>query len=131
MSDMTWLVILPVLLVIYFIPTIVAAERRQHNLSAIFALNLLLGWTFVWWAVTGGPLRAGVDFPTPAELNLLIEKSEGRWRPFIITAIFTGMRLSELRGLAWENVDLDGGIIHVRQRASRLGFNENQPYETA
>jgi integrase len=68
--------------------------------------------------VTGGPLRAGVDFPTPAELNLLIEKSEGRWRPFIITAIFTGMRLSELRGLAWENVDLDGGIIHVRQRAS-------------
>jgi hypothetical protein len=51
MSDMTWLVILPLLLVIYFIPTIVAAERRQHNLSAIFALNLLLGWTFVWWAI--------------------------------------------------------------------------------
>jgi len=32
-----------------------------------------------------GPLRAGVDFPTQAELNQLIEKSEGRWRPFIIT----------------------------------------------
>jgi len=66
-----------------------------------------------------GPLRAGVDFPTQAELNRLIEKSEGRWRPFIITAIFTGMRLGELRGLRWTDVDLDTGLIHVRQRASQ------------
>ena len=66
-----------------------------------------------------GPLRAGVDFPTQAELNLLIEKSEGRWRPFIITAIFTGMRLGELRGLRWTDVDFDTGLIHVRQRASQ------------
>jgi integrase len=68
---------------------------------------------------TTGPLRAGIDFPTMAELNALIEKSEGRWRPFIVTAIFTGMRLSELRGLIWANVDLDAGIIHVRQRANQ------------
>jgi integrase len=66
-----------------------------------------------------GPLRAGVDFPTQAELNRLIEKSEGRWRSFIITAIFTGMRLGELRGLRWSDVDLDAGQIHVRQRASQ------------
>jgi len=66
-----------------------------------------------------GPLRAGADFPTQAELNRLIEKSEGRWRPFIITAIFTGMRLGELRGLRWNDVDLDVGQIHVRQRASQ------------
>jgi integrase len=45
-----------------------------------------------------GPLRAGVDFPTMAELNSLIENSTPRRRPFIVTAIFTGMRLSELRG---------------------------------
>jgi integrase len=66
-----------------------------------------------------GPLRAGVDFPTMAELNKLIENSEGRRRPFIITAIFTGMRLSELRGLRWSDVDLDAGQIHVRQRADQ------------
>jgi integrase len=70
---------------------------------------------------TGGPLRAGVDFPMMAELNTLIEMSIGRWRPFIITAIFTGMRLSELRGLRWSDVDLDAGIIHVRQRADAWG----------
>jgi integrase len=56
-----------------------------------------------------------------AELNFLIEKSEGRWRPFIVTAIFTAMRLSELRGLCWADIDLDAGQIHVRQRADRWG----------
>jgi integrase len=68
---------------------------------------------------TSGPLRSGVDFPTMAELNVLIENSTGRWRPFIVTAIFTGMRLSELRGLRWNDVDLDAGQIHVRQRADQ------------
>jgi integrase len=56
-----------------------------------------------------------------AELNTLIDNSAGRWRPFIITAIFTGMRLSELRGLSWADVDLDKGLIHVRQRADGWG----------
>jgi integrase len=59
-----------------------------------------------------------VDFPTRQELNILIYKAQGRWRPFVITAIFTGLRMSELRGLVWESVDLDKGVIHVRQRAS-------------
>ena len=68
-----------------------------------------------------GPLRAGVDFPTMAELNALIENSSARRRPFIATAIFTGMRLSELRGLSWSDVDLDSGVIHVRQRADAWG----------
>jgi integrase len=48
---------------------------------------------------------------------MLIDKAPDAKRPFIITAVFTGMRASELRGLTWTNVDLDAGIIHVRQRA--------------
>jgi integrase len=39
-----------------------------------------------------------------------------------VTAIFTGMRLSELRGLVWRDVDLEAGIIHVRQRANAWGI---------
>ena len=68
-----------------------------------------------------GPLRAGVNFPSMSELNSLIENSTPRRRPFIVTAIFTGMRLSELRGLKWSDVDLDAGVIHVRQRADAWG----------
>jgi integrase len=41
------------------------------------------------------------------------------WRPLITTAILTGMRASEIRGLAWSNIDFDAGLIHVRQRADR------------
>jgi integrase len=64
-----------------------------------------------------GPLREGVDFPSKAELKTMVETASGRWRPLIVAAVFTGMRASELRGLQWTNVDLDAGIIHVRQRA--------------
>jgi integrase len=64
-----------------------------------------------------GPLRAGTDFPTRAELNAIIDAAAGRWRPLVVTAIFTGMRASELRGLPWRDLDLDAGLVHVRQRA--------------
>lgn len=38
-------------------------------------------------------------------------------RAFIITAIFTGMRASELHGLTWKDVKLDAAMVHIRQRA--------------
>jgi integrase len=67
------------------------------------------------------PVRAGVDFPDREELRTILDKAAGRWRPLIVTAIFTGMRASELRGLPWSNVDLDDAVIHVRQRADQWG----------
>jgi integrase len=68
-----------------------------------------------------GPLKAGMAFPTKAELKLLIDRAPDRWRPFIVTAIFTGMRASELRGLRWCDVDLHNATIHVAQRADTWG----------
>jgi integrase len=41
------------------------------------------------------------------------------WRPLIVTAIFSGMRASELRGLAWSSVDFEAASVYVRQRADR------------
>jgi integrase len=64
-----------------------------------------------------GPLREGVDFPSRAELKAMMEAAPARWRPLLVTAMFTGMRASELRGLTWADVDFDSGTIHVRQRA--------------
>ncbi len=40
-----------------------------------------------------------------------------RWKPILLTAIFTGLRASELRGLRWPNVDLAKRELHVRERA--------------
>ena len=68
-----------------------------------------------------GPLREGFDFPTKGELRTLIDKAPARWRALIITAIFTGMRISELRGLRWQDIDLAKAVAHVRQRADNFG----------
>ena len=51
----------------------------------------------------------------------LVEHLSGRWRPLLLTAIFTGLRASELRGLTWADVDLRRAELHVRQRADRYG----------
>ena len=59
---------------IYFAPYIVAAERRHHNATAIFVLNLFLGWTIVGWVAAlvwtfmrsePQPAHATVIPPTP------------------------------------------------------------------
>jgi integrase len=69
-------------------------------------------------------LKVGVDIPTPGEIKRFINAaSENRRRPLLLTAIFTGLRASELRGLRWDpDVDLKKGELHVRQRADR--YNE-------
>ncbi len=38
-----------VVLAVYFLPGIVAVERKHPQATAIFALNLLLGWTILGW----------------------------------------------------------------------------------
>jgi len=69
-----------------------------------------------------GKLKVGVDIPTPAEIRAIVAALQGRWRPLLLTAIFTGLRASELRGLRWSDVDLEKRVLHVHQRADR--FNE-------
>jgi integrase len=64
-----------------------------------------------------GKLRVGGDIPAPDEIRAIIAHLEGRWRPLLLTAIFTGLRSSELRGLHWNDVDLKRGELHVHQRA--------------
>ena len=66
-----------------------------------------------------GKLKVGVDIPTREEIKAIVEAAKGRWRPVLLTAIFTGLRSSELRGLRWADVDLDKRELHVRQRADR------------
>jgi integrase len=70
-------------------------------------------------------LELGVDIPKPDEISAIIKALDGegwqRWRPLILTAIFTGLRASELRGLRWKDVDLKKARAHVRQRADRYG----------
>lgn len=70
-------------------------------------------------------LEIGRDIPSREEITAIISALDpaNPWRPFLLAAIFTGLRASELRGLRWADVKLDRdtetGLINVRQRADR------------
>ena len=64
-------------------------------------------------------LKVGVDIPSPTEIKAIVAHLQDRWRPLLLTAIFAGLRASEIRGLRWQDVDLKRGELHVRQRADR------------
>ena len=68
-------------------------------------------------------LRVGVDVPTVDEVRRMIATAQGRARVMLVTVCFTGLRSSEMRGLRWPDVELDGAEpkLHVRQRADRWG----------
>lgn len=66
-------------------------------------------------------LKVGEDIPTRKEIKALVGALSGRWRPLLLTAIFAGLRSSELRGLRWQDLDLDARTICVHQRADEFG----------
>ena len=59
--------------------------------------------------------------PTKPELQAIIAGATARtgrvWRAMVLVATFCGLRASELRGLRWADVDFDGRLISVNQRA--------------
>jgi integrase len=55
-----------------------------------------------------------------AQRFLQVIKGE-RLEAFFCTAVATGLRLGELLGLRWSDVDLDGGSLTVRQALQRQG----------
>lgn len=66
-------------------------------------------------------MKIGLDIPTRQKIKLIAAALDGRWRPLILTAIFTGLRASELRNLRWGDVDLDRREVRVHQRADEFG----------
>jgi integrase len=59
------------------------------------------------------------EIPSLEEINVLVTNAKGRWRPYVITATFTGLRSSEMRALKWSDVIFDAKEIHVHRRADR------------
>jgi integrase len=53
------------------------------------------------------------------EIARLLDACLPAYRALIATALYTGMRMSELLGLTWNDVDLAGGAVHVRAQLSR------------
>jgi integrase len=66
--------------------------------------------------------RKELVIPTKLELRSMLGADGPLWfQAFLAVAIYGGLRASESRGLPWANVDLDAGIIRIRQRANFAG----------
>jgi integrase len=66
---------------------------------------------------------------TPAELKgFLSSTTEDRWNPAFVIAANSGLRLE--KGLRWPNVDLDKGVIKVREAVSPVKDGDGCILET-
>jgi hypothetical protein len=59
-----FVLLFPIIAALYFVPTIIGLRKR--DVVSIFALNLLLGWTFVGWVAA---LVWALKTDTPAITN--------------------------------------------------------------
>lgn len=77
----------------YMLPTIVGAARQRHNLLAIAALNLLLGWTLIgWvvalvWALTSNPPGVAIGAPSEPRERTLAESEANLSRARVWIAV--------------------------------------------
>ena len=66
--------------------------------------------------------KTRLEIPTRDENRDLLAQAQGRERVLLMLAIFCGLRISEIRGLRWQDVDFDQRIVRIRQRASNAGI---------
>lgn len=52
---------------------------------------------------------------TPAEVKMLVESAEGEWKTLIMTAYFTGARLSDCCKMQWDDLDLTAAKLTYTQ----------------
>jgi integrase len=57
----------------------------------------------------------------PDEIDRLLAAAPEKYRPIIATAIYTGLRLGELLGLRWADVDFAQGVVNVRGQVTQAG----------
>lgn len=115
------------------------AKRTLSSLHSVFIEMKLQGYishdpaSGVTVRSSGRHEKQEVEIPTDDELrrilasiddlahkNKQLEKTWRRYKPMIYLAAFSGMRPSEYRGLAWENVS-ERSVV-VSQRADKTGL---------
>lgn len=70
-------------------------------------------------------------FATPEEAARLIAAAPERDRAIWATAFYAGLRRAELRGLLWDDVDFDRGVIRVHRQWDRYAHGDVAPKSAA
>lgn len=40
-----------ILIILYFLPTLIAENRKHNNENPIFVINIFFGWTIIGWII--------------------------------------------------------------------------------
>jgi hypothetical protein len=51
MDILTVIIVAAFLIIFYFAPSLIASGTGHKNTTAIFLLNLFLGWSFIVWVI--------------------------------------------------------------------------------
>jgi integrase len=114
------------------IPQLLITELRRRGLSRKTTLNALAtlssmliaarDWNYLAATLDWAKLRLPVEdleapqrFFTPDESQRIIDSSPEPWNICFAFMAYLGVRTSEAVGIAWEHVDLDAGVLLVRQ----------------
>jgi integrase len=107
------------------------AAHTVHNYWG--ALHLVLGYAARQGLIAGNPAErlTSSERPKPGtsrrrflsrdEMVRLLESVPDRYHAAIACALFSGLRLSELLGLLWRDVDFERGVLHVTHQLARDG----------
>jgi integrase len=89
-------------------------------------LRKCLHTAYDWLGLPGKPpkivwlkcAQPHTDYLTPEECETLLRNSEGVIYEMVLTALRTGMRQGELKGLQWDSIDWRNGSVAVRHSRS-------------
>lgn len=117
----------------------VIRELEQEGLAGwtirgvLTALSAMFSWAVRRGKVPVNPVRGLERGERPAaegrekrilsreEIGKLLEAAPAPYRVLLATGVFSGLRLMELLGLRWCDVDRADGELHVRHQLSRKG----------
>ncbi|HWB77393.1 MAG TPA: site-specific integrase [Nannocystaceae bacterium] len=100
---------------------------NEHVGVLLHALRIALAWEIIDKVPKVRPLRTAqpeIDHLCADEQRRLIDAArviDGPWAAMIVAGLRTGLRLGELRGLRWRDVDLVAGRVVVRVAADDRG----------
>lgn len=64
-------------------------------------------------------VKPKIKAPTKESIRAMIAAASEDFKPLLVVSAMCGLRASEARGLTWDNVNFDAGVIEVRQRMDR------------
>jgi integrase len=110
--------------------TDLAPETQRKTLMT---LKSILDKAIQWGYLTKNPAvfvkapkqqRKEIEVLSTVEMRLLIDSADERYRAIIATGCHTGLRISELFGLKWCDINFAKGILKVRQSSQNGVFFE-------